>query len=79
MQKALADKAQLDLKPFANDAKAKIAQALGEFQDVGEGVRVDASVSGVRLTGIEFDARTMRIVAEANGNVRVAVTQLPQM
>jgi hypothetical protein len=32
MQKALADKAQLDLKPFANDARAKIAAALKKFQ-----------------------------------------------
>ncbi len=76
MQKALADKAQLDLKPFANDAKAKIAATLTEFQQVGNGVRVDTSVNGLRLTGIEFDARTLRVIAEANGNVRVAVTQL---
>ena len=79
MQKVLADKAQLDLKPFADDAKAKITKALSEFQQVGDGVRVDANVSGVRLTGIQFDAHTMRVIAEANGNVRVAVTRLPQM
>ncbi|HXZ21976.1 MAG TPA: DUF4403 family protein [Pseudolabrys sp.] len=79
MQKALADKAQIDLKPFANDARAKIAAALKEFQQVGDGVQVDANVIGLRLTGIEFDARTLRIIAEANGNVRVAVTQLPKM
>jgi hypothetical protein len=79
MQKALAEKAQLDLKPFANDAKAKIAAALKEFQQVGDGLRVDTSVNALRLTGIEFDARTLRVVAEANGNVRVAVTQLPRM
>ena len=79
MQKALADKTQLDLKPFANDAKRKIAAALKEFQQVGDGVQVDANVTGLRLTGIEFDARTLRVIAEANGNVRVAVTQLPRM
>jgi hypothetical protein len=79
VQKALADKAVLDLKPFANDAKAKIAAALAEFQQVGNGVRVDAAVDGVRLTGIEFDAKTLRVIAEANGTVKVAVTQLPKM
>jgi len=79
MQKALADKAQLDLKPFANDARSKIAAALKEFQQVGDGVRVDASVNGLRMTGIEFDATTLRVIAEANGNVHVAVTQLPRM
>jgi hypothetical protein len=79
MQKALADKAVIDLKPFANDARAKIAAALKDFQQVGDGVRVDTSVTGLRMTGIEFDATTLRVIAEANGNVRVAVTQLPRM
>jgi hypothetical protein len=79
LQKALADKAVIDLTPFANDARVKIAAALAEFQRVGDGVRVDASVNGVRLTGIEFDARTLRVIAEASGAVKVAVTQLPRL
>jgi len=79
VQKALAEKAVIDLKPFANDARTKIAEALAEFQHVGNGVRVDAAVNGVRLTGIEFDAQTLRVIAEANGTVKVAVTQLPRM
>lgn len=79
VQKALADKAAIDLKPFADDARAKIAAALREFQQSGSnGVRVDASVNGLRLTGIEFDANTLRVIAEANGAVKVAVTQLPK-
>jgi hypothetical protein len=79
VQKAIADKAAIDLKPFANDARAKIAAALREFQQGGSnGVRVDASVNGLRLTGIEFDANTLRVIAEANGAVKVAVTQLPR-
>ncbi len=77
LQKALADKATVDLKPFANDARTKIAAALTEFQQVGNGVRVDASVNALRLTGIEFDANTLRVIAEANGAVKVAVMQLP--
>ncbi|MGB7693984.1 MAG: DUF4403 family protein, partial [Pseudolabrys sp.] len=79
VQKALADKAVLDLKPFANDAKTKIAAALTEFQQAGNGVRVDTAVNGLRLTGIEFDAKTLRVIAEANGTVKVAVTQLPKI
>jgi len=79
LQKALADKAVIDLKPFASDARAKIAAALADFQRVGDGVRVDAAVNGVRLTGIEFDARTLRVIAEASGAVKVAVTQLPRL
>jgi hypothetical protein len=79
VQKALADKAVIDLKPFAKDAKTKIAAALAEFQQAGNGVRVDTSVNGLRLTGIEFDTKTLRVIAEANGTVKVAVTQLPRM
>ena len=80
LQKAVAEKAVLDLKPFANDTRAKIAAALKEFQQSGDsGVRVDTTVSGLRLTGIEFDARTLRVIAEATGAVKVAVTQLPRM
>ena len=78
LQKALTDRAMVDLKPFINDAKTKIAAALKDFQQVGDGVRVDAAVNGLRLTGIDFDARTLRVIAEANGAVKVAVTQLPR-
>ena len=79
VQKALAEKAVIDLKPFANDARTKIAAALKDFQQVGDGVRVDTSVQDLRLIGIEFDAKTLRVIAEANGTVKVAVTQLPNM
>jgi len=79
VQKALAEKAVIDLKPFANDARTKIAAALAEFQHVANGVRVDTAVNGVRLTGIEFDTKTLRVIAEANGTVKVAVSQLPAM
>ena len=78
VQKALAEKAVIDLKPFANDARAKIAAALKDFQQVGDGVRVDTSVQDLRLIGIEFDAKTLRVTAEAKGTVKVAVSQLPR-
>ena len=55
-----------------------LAAALTEFQHVGNGVRVDAAVTGLRLTGIEFDTKTLRVIAEANGTVKVAVSQLPK-
>jgi hypothetical protein len=78
LQKALADKAVIDLKPFAKDAKAKIGAALTEFEQAGNGVRVDAAVLDLRMTGIEFDAKTLRVIAEASGTVKVEVTQLPR-
>lgn len=79
LQKALAEKAVVDLKPFAADAKKKITAALADFQQNSDGVQVDASVQDVRLSGIAFDSKTLRVIAEADGNARAAVTQLPRM
>jgi len=79
LQKALAEKAVVDLKPFAADAKKKIAAALVDFQQTEPGVRVDATVDDVRLTGIAFDSKTLRVIADAEGNAKVAVSQLPKM
>ncbi len=45
---------------------------------IGDGVRVDAAVDRLRLTGIEFDAHTLRVIAEADGAVKVAMTQSPR-
>jgi uncharacterized protein DUF4403 len=79
LQKALAEKAVVDLKPFAADAKKKIATALADFQQNSEGVQVDATIQDVRLTGIAFDSKTLRVIAEADGSAHAAVTQLPKM
>jgi len=79
LQQALADNAVLDLKPFAADAKAKIATALNDFQQDSKGVKVEAIVQELRLTGIEFDSNTLRVIAEADGNAKVAVNELPRM
>lgn len=77
LQQALADNAVIDLKPFAADALKKIDGALADFIKVTDGVRVDASVNELRLTGIAFDSRTLRVIAEADGTAKVAVTKLP--
>jgi hypothetical protein len=79
LQKALAEKAMVDLKPFAADAKKKIATALADFQQNADGVQVMAAVQDVRLTGIAFDSKTLRVIAEAEGNAHASVTQLPKM
>jgi hypothetical protein len=79
LQAALAENAVIDLKPFAADAKAKIGVALRDFQQDSIGVRVDAVVEDLRLTGIEFDSNTLRVIAEADGTVAVSVTDLPKM
>ena len=33
----------------------------------------------LRLTGIEFDSNTLRVIAEADGTAKVAVSELPKM
>src|SRR5665213_1612143 len=78
LQQALADNAVIDLKPFAADALAKIGGALAEFQQNKDGVQVEAAVRDLRLTGIEFDSHTLRVIAEASGTAKVAVTELPR-
>jgi len=40
-------------------------------------VQVDAAVTQLRLVGIEFDTKTLRVIAEAEGAVKVAISSLP--
>ena len=75
---ALAQNAQIDLKPLAANAMASIEKALAEFRTAQPGVQVDASVTQLRLDGIEFDAKTLRIIAAAEGTAKIAVSQLPR-
>ena len=79
LQSALADKAAVDLKPFAADAKKKIGLALADFEKSSEGVRVTTAIDDLRLTGIAFDSATLRVIAEADGTAAVAVNDLPRM
>jgi hypothetical protein len=77
MQKALAERATIDLKPFATEAREKIAVAMADLRKNEQGIKVDANVTSVRLAEIAYDSKTLRIVAEADGAINVAVTQLP--
>jgi hypothetical protein len=77
LQKALADRAVVDLKPFASNAQKRIAAVIADFQKNEDGVRVAAEVTTLRLAGIAFDSRTLRVIAEANGAINVSVTALP--
>jgi hypothetical protein len=72
----LADKAVIDLKPFSADARKKIETVLASFKKAQAGVNVDAKIDALRLVGIAFDAKTLRVIAEADGSVNVAVTSL---
>lgn len=79
VQDALAEHAVIDLKPFAADARAKIGSALAEFRKSDDAIRVDAAINDLRMAGIAFDSKTLRVIAEATGTVRVAVNKLPAL
>jgi hypothetical protein len=77
LQTALAEKAVVDLKPFASNAQKRIAAVISDFQKNEDGVRVAAEITTLRLAGIAFDSKTLRVIAEANGAINVSVTALP--
>ena len=77
LQKALAEKATVDLKPFASNAQKKIAAVIADFQKNEDGVRVAAEITKLRLADIAFDSKTLRVIAEAEGAINVYVTALP--
>jgi hypothetical protein len=77
LQKALAEKATIDLKPFASNAQKKIAAAISDFQKNEDGVRVAAEITSLRLADIAFDSKTLRVIALAEGAVNVYLTALP--
>ena len=76
LQQVLADKAVIDLKPFAANAQQKVNAALADFQSNDNGTTVTANVTSAQLSYIAFDSKTLRLIVEANGSVNVAVTAL---
>ncbi len=60
--------------------RAAVGRLVGkfEFRLAEPGVRVDAAVTSLRLVDIEYDAKILRIVAEAQGTAQAAVTSLPK-
>lgn len=79
LQRALVEKATLDLKPIALNAQKRIAEAIADYQKNEDGLRVDANIDSLRLADIAFDSKTLRVIAEAGGTLNVYVTKLPQL
>ena len=77
LQRALADKATIDLKPFVSNAQKRIVAVIADFQKNEEGVRVAAEITSLRLADIAFDSKTLRVIAEADGTMNVHLTALP--
>ncbi len=76
LQKALADQAVIDLKPFAADARQQIAAAVGGLAAQAPGLSAKVAVNDLRLAGIAYDNTTLRIIANATGAVNVAISSL---
>ena len=57
-------------------ARKSIETAIADFQKQADGVKAETSVTGIRLVGIEFDAKTLRVIAEVDGTARALVTKL---
>lgn len=79
MQQALADRLVVDLKPFASNAQRKIAAAIADLQKNEQGIRIDAEISNIRLAGIDFDSKTLRVIVETDGTIKAAVSALPTL
>jgi hypothetical protein len=77
LQQALADRATIDLKPFASSARDNIAAVIANIQKSEDGVRLRAQITSLKLADIAFDSKTLRVIAEAAGAVNVEVSKLP--
>ena len=76
LEQAVAEHAVVDLVSLAANARQSIDSAISDFRKSADGVRVDTAISDLRLVDIAFDAKTLRVVAEVDGSVQVAVTKL---
>ena len=77
VQSALEKNAVIDLKPFAANARASAETMLADFKRPTDGVEVEAAITGLRLAGIAFDAKTLRVITEAQGTAHALVRKIP--
>ncbi|CAL79369.1 conserved hypothetical protein [Bradyrhizobium sp. ORS 278] len=77
LQRALLERSVIDLKPFADNVREKIATAIAEMQKNENGIRVDTDVNNLALADITFDATTLRVIATAEGSMMVRINTLP--
>ncbi len=77
LQKALAEKTAVDLKPLLGNAQKMVAAAISDLQKNEDGIRVAAEITSLNLTDIAYDSKTLRVIAEAAGTINVVITALP--
>lgn len=75
VENTIKEKAVVDLKPFAENARKSIEAAIGDFQNTTPGIKAETAVHGIRLVAVEFDSKVLRVIAEADGTARALVTQ----
>ena len=77
LQKVLAEKTTVDLKPFLGNAQKMIASTISDLQKSDDNVRVAADIASLNLAEIAYDSKTLRIIAEATGTINVTIAGLP--
>ena len=77
LQKALAQRTAVDLKPILGNAQKMVAAAISDLQKNEDGVRVAAQITRLDLADIAFDSKTLRVITEATGTINVTITSLP--
>jgi hypothetical protein len=77
LQKTLAEKATVDLKPYLGDAQKMIAGAISDLQKNQDSVRVATQINDLALADIAYDSTTLRLIAEVSGTINVTVAALP--
>jgi hypothetical protein len=40
---------------------------------------VQADITAIRLSNIAYDAKTLRVIAEAQGTINASITKLPEL
>jgi Domain of unknown function (DUF4403) len=79
LQRALAEKMTVDLKPFASNAREKLAAAIADYQKNDDGVKVSTEITSLKLAGIAFDSKTLRVIVETEGSIDVSISKLPAL
>ena len=77
LQKVLAEKTTVDLKPFLGDAQKMIAGAVADLQKNDNAARVTTDITNLALSDIAYDSKTLRLIAEVSGTINVTVAALP--
>ncbi len=62
---------------FTSNTQKKIVVA--DFQRNEDGIRVAAEIDSVRLAGIAFNSKTLRVIVETAGVINATVSALPAL